>query len=120
MRTGLLSEMHPFTKFIFAILAALLSFFVISFIGALVALIVFHVGKNELTSLLQSTPSEENIPLSKYFQLLQSIGLFLIPAILLARLIFKNGLKSIGFRIDVDSSTVGWVLVLMVFVCPRV
>ena len=112
--------MHPFTKFIFAILLALLSFFVISFFGALIALIVFQVSINELTSLLQSTPSEENILLLKYFQLLQSIGLFIIPAILLARLIFKNGLKSIGFRIGVDSAIVGWVMVLMVLGFPFV
>ncbi len=120
MRTGLLSEMHPFTKFIFAILLAFLSFFVISFIGALVAIIIFHVGINELSSLLQSTPSEENIPLLKYFQLLQSIGLFLIPAIVLARLIFKNGLNSVGLRIHVEPAIVGWVLLLMVFGFPLV
>lgn len=120
MRTGLLTDMHPFAQFIFSILLALFSFFVISLIGAIIAIFLFQISIDELTGLLQNTPDEGNISILKFFQLLQSIGLFLIPSIILAKVFFKDGLQNFGYRKHIDASTVWWVLILMIFGFPLV
>ena len=120
MRTGLLKDMHPFTKFIFLILIALLSFFIVSFIGALIPIFILHISLDELLSSLQNPPIEENIPLLKYFQILQSIGLFIIPAVILAKVFFEKGTGIFGYRDRISVVSFWWAIVLMVFGFPLV
>lgn len=77
-------NLHPLSKFAITALVALLSLFVFMIIAAVFAIPIF--GMETFSSLLNSSIGfdESNIAFLKYFQLAQSIGLFIIPAIILA------------------------------------
>ena len=80
------NQAHPLKKIgvaTFVILFSFLAFFIIS---AVVAIPLF--GLESFSSIVNSTVSmdENNIPFLKYIQVVQSIGLFIIPSLILAYL----------------------------------
>ena len=118
MHTGYLNNIHPFTKIILSFLVAIILFFIVSFVGATIPMLVFDVSMEKLMGSLQDFSDQENIAFLKYFQILQTLGLFIIPAILLALLFFKQGLKQFGFQEKTTITTLGWVVVIMLFGLP--
>lgn len=81
---GIYQHTHPLSKLFFVALTALGCLLVSVIIAALTAMLLF--GSNVLETMMGAGVSfdESNIPLLKYLQLWQSIGLFIIPALLLA------------------------------------
>lgn len=118
MHTGYFNNIHPFTKIILSFVIAIILFFIVSFVGAIIPMLVFDVSMEKLMSSLQDFSDQENISLLKYFQILQTLGLFIIPAILLAILFFEQGLKQFGFQEKTTITTLGWVVVIMLFGLP--
>lgn len=84
------SQAHPLTKIGIATFVILLCFLVIFVIAAVVAIPFF--GIDSFSSIVNSTMSfdEDNIPFLKYIQVVQSIGLFIFPSLLLAILFGGN------------------------------
>lgn len=77
-------NIHPVSKVAIAALVALISLVVFMLLAAILAIPVF--GIEIFSSLISSNLvfDESNIAVLKYFQLFQSIGLFVVPAIILA------------------------------------
>lgn len=84
-------DMHPMSKIAVTALAALLSLIIIMLLSSVLAIPIF--GSDSFLQLLTSslTIDDANIQLLKYFQLWQSIGMFIVPALILA-LLFGNSI----------------------------
>jgi len=84
------SQAHPITKIGITTFVILLCFLVFFIVAAVVAIPLF--GLDSFSSIVNSTMSmdESNIPFLKYIQVVQSIGLFIIPSLVLAVLFGGN------------------------------
>lgn len=79
-----LSDAHPFSKLIFSLFIILLSFLVTFIIGFLIAIPIFHINILDLSAVLSNYSDPDNIQFLKYLQTLQAIGLFIVPAFIIA------------------------------------
>jgi len=93
-------EMKPFSQLMFALFVMVASVLAFMVVGILFALP--FVGMNDLmNSLSANADTPESIYFLKYFQVLQSIGLFVVPPIILALLYHGN----ISEYLQIDRST---------------
>ena len=78
----ILESLTPFTRLLFSILLVISCFATAFLLGLLLAGPLFGVGLNEVISSLSDFGDEKTIRILKYFQVIQSFGLFIIPAML--------------------------------------
>jgi len=95
MKKALLSDLSPVSKIVFTVILVLVSFIIFAFAGALVAIPLFDVNIFTNPDVLNDYSSIENINTIKFFQIIQSIGLFIVPAII-AGYFFHGNLKYLG------------------------
>lgn len=93
-----LSDAHPFSKLIFSLFIILLSFLVTFIIGFLIAIPIFHINILDLSTVLSNYNDPENIQFLKYLQTLQAIGLFIIPAFIIAYLFNQKASSYLKFH----------------------
>lgn len=96
MKPAMFSNLHPMLKFAFAIILALSSMLIFTLLGILAGIPFFDTN---IFGLMQNIESMENINFIKYLQLVQSIGLFVVPAILLGYLFYGTYLKSLSLSV---------------------
>ena len=83
-------EMKPFPQFMFSLFVMLASLFVFMFLAVILAIPFFGLSNlmNNLGSIVIGTP--EGLAFLKYMQVIQSIGLFVAPALILGWLYHGN------------------------------
>jgi hypothetical protein len=89
METGRLAGLTPFNRILFFIILVIACFGTLFLAGSLLALPLFGVTTAELPALLSDYDNPAALGLLKYFQLIQSLGLFILPP-LLAGLFFEG------------------------------
>ena len=90
MKQGFLAAASPLAKFIFLVFIAFACFGITFIIGTIVGLLLFNINILELSSVLENMYNPENIAILKYFQILQTIGLFVLPPFIFAYFINRN------------------------------
>jgi uncharacterized protein len=88
MERSVFNDDFPWAQFGLTILVCLTCLIFFSLIGYLAAVPLFHIHPFDLTRELENM---NNVPLLKYFQVVQSFGLFLVPSLLLGRIFSGNG-----------------------------
>jgi len=88
----ILESLTPFTRLLFAILLIISSFAVTFFLGMVMASPLFGVGMKDILSALSDFENPVTLKLLKYFQVIQSFGLFIFPS-LLAGYFFERSSK---------------------------
>lgn len=78
----MLGTLTPAAKLLFAIAMAFSCFIIFFFTALLVALPVFGLSMENIFSLLSKPEDPKALPLLEYFQVTQSVGLFIAPALL--------------------------------------
>ncbi len=119
MQKGFLDSLSPGAKIVFSIIFALFSMFVVSLLGILPAGILFDMSIDEVLGSLREDKSD-NISLLKYFQILQSIGLFILPALFLGRMFFEKNFPTLVMKSKPGLSVLFWVAALIFFGFPLV
>ncbi|MDP1622378.1 MAG: CPBP family intramembrane metalloprotease [Bacteroidales bacterium] len=89
----LLQGLTPFTRILFLILLVITCFAGAFLIGLLVAGPLFGIGLNDLISSLTDFSDARTIRLLKFFQVIQSFGLFIIPAMLAGYFFERNSIR---------------------------
>jgi membrane protease YdiL (CAAX protease family) len=119
MQKGYLSQLSPGAKIVFSIIFALFSMFVVSFLGTLPAMFVY---KMHLTDIMQTLHEDvsSNILLLKYYQILQTIGLFILPAFFLGKMFFEKNFPSSTMKDETGPDIYIWVTTLIFFGFPLV
>lgn len=79
-----LSDTHPFSKLIFSLFIILVTFLLTFIIGFLIAIPFFHISISDLSNVLTNFQDPNNIRFLKYLQTIQAIGLFVVPAFIIA------------------------------------
>ena len=115
----LFANSNPPTKLFFALFIILISYFLITFSTFLIVIPVYSVSFEELSLLLSEDLYEANLSILRLFQISQTIGLFIVPAILLNYLLFYKGEGFISINPSAHSSYIGLiVLITLIFSMP--
>lgn len=98
MNQTLFYDSHPFVKLIIALFISLVIFLVFMIIAILVALPVFHLNIYELQEVFSDFENVSNVAVLKYFQIIQTLGLFVVPPFVIAFLFYREVGKSLQLK----------------------
>lgn len=113
MKQGILAHLTPFAKLVFLI-TLMISCLILSLVaGILLAIPLFHVNLFSDFSVLSDFSNPTSAGLLKFFQILQSVGLFIVPA-LLAGLFFGGDPLDYN-RLKTFPSPITYLLVTLLF-----
>jgi uncharacterized protein len=93
MKTGVLADLSPFAKLVFVILLVISGFIIFFLAGIFLAIPIYHVNLLSNLSVLEDFNDPRSVSLLKYFQVIQSIGFFILPAILAGWFFEGNAVK---------------------------
>ena len=111
-------DMKPFPQLMFSLFVILVSFLGFMLISIIVAIPFF--GLNSLMNLpsLNEMTNPDSIKILKYFQVVQAIGLFIVPPFILGRLYFGQVSQYLYLNKSFNSASILLVFVLMFFIGP--
>jgi hypothetical protein len=89
----ILESLTPFTRILFVILLVISSFATFFLGGLLLAGPLFGIGLNDIISSMSDFSDVKTIRLLQYFQVIQSFGLFIVPALLAGYLFERNSAR---------------------------
>jgi membrane protease YdiL (CAAX protease family) len=99
MFNGAFNSLSPLSKILFSLFIIFSSLLFSLIVGSILAIPIFGINFFTNPELLADVNNLDYLPFFKYFQLVQSIGLFIIPPIIAAKL-FGNSVKNYyGFHI---------------------
>jgi len=90
MNQTLFHDSHPFIKLIIALFVSLVIFLVFMIIAIIVALPVFHLNIFELQEVFSDFENVSNVGVLKYFQIIQTLGLFVVPPFVIVFLFYRE------------------------------
>jgi len=92
-----LANIHPFSKFIFALFIILVVFLLTFIVGLLVAIPIFQINIADLTQFLSNYNDPDNLRFLKFLQTIQAFGLFIVPAFIIGFLFHSNPASYLKF-----------------------
>jgi uncharacterized protein len=81
MKDPILGHLSPSAKLIFVFLLVIVCFAILSMIGILMAFPLFHINLLKDISVFTDYQNPGSVPILKYLQIIQSISLFILPAL---------------------------------------
>ena len=118
MNQTLFHDSHPFIKLIIALFISLVVFLVFMIIAILVALPVFHLNIIELQEIFSDFENVRNIDVLKYFQIIQTLGLFVVPPFVIAFLFYREVGESLQLKNIPELQVSVRVFLIMIFGLP--
>jgi membrane protease YdiL (CAAX protease family) len=111
-------DMKPFPQLIMAAFVILVSFLAFMVLSMVIAIPVF--GINSMLSIpdVSQLDKPESVAALKYFQIVQSFGLFIVPPLILSYLYSGNITRYLYLNCPVDSTKLLLVVVLMFVASP--
>ncbi|MGD2033780.1 MAG: CPBP family intramembrane metalloprotease [Bacteroidales bacterium] len=88
---ALFANARPCTKLVFALFIVLTSYVLVSTVTILIVVLVLPLSFEELNAILREGLVDADVSLIRIFQISQSLGLFIIPSVLLNFLLFHRG-----------------------------
>jgi len=98
MNQTLFYDSHPFVKLIIALFISLVVFLVFMIIAIIVALPVFHLNIFELQEVFSDFENVSNVGVLKYFQIIQTLGLFVVPPFIIVFLFYREVGESLKLK----------------------
>ncbi len=95
---GLFYNIPAWNKIFIAFFVTMSCFFIFFVIALILAIPIFNLSFSEAEQYLISGPDIGNVSLIKYFQIFQSIGVFIIPSFLLAYIFHENYLEYLKLK----------------------
>ncbi len=112
MTQGFFYDARPFTKLLLVAFLMVCCYLVFFGMGILLAMPLFKIPPGEVIRILEHNEIVANIGLLKFLQVLYSIGLFLVPAMLSGYLIQRNTWK----YLKADRISNYWIIMLVIIV----
>jgi uncharacterized protein len=110
-------SMTPLVKILFVILVIFISLFVSSVLSLVLAIPIFNVGMTDILNAI-SYPSAENLYLVKYFQVVQTVFVFVIPAVFAAWIFSYDTFTYLKAKKAPSPISLLLVLILMIVTIP--
>jgi membrane protease YdiL (CAAX protease family) len=98
MKKALLSQLTPFTKIIFVIMLVIVGLIVAVFGGLVLTMVQYHADMAKAIQILSNIDDPSSIPLLKELQILQSVFLFIVPAVIVGYLFERSSLGYFGMK----------------------
>lgn len=114
MLNGIRANDKPIVKLLISFFTIFLVFSVFISIAIIIALPIFGIDLNVISGDIANYSDPENLPVIKFFQIVQSIGLFIIPPFILAYL-FHGNIKQYLYLDQVPGMTITGILLLTLF-----
>lgn len=111
-------EMKPFGQLMFSIFVIIVSFLAFLVISLVIAIPLFGMDSMLAIPTLNDLHNPESLLILKYFQIVQAIGLFIVPPFFLGYLFYGNIFQYLYLNKPTTSSTLLLVFVLMFFATP--
>lgn len=115
MKHAFLGNLTPFSRLVFAIALAFSCFLIVFAASLVLAMPIFHADLAGILALLGRLDDPKSLPLLKYFQVTQSFGLFIIPAVL-AGYLFEGSSWSYLKAKTTGSTGIYIIVFLMMFI----
>ena len=109
---------HPFTKLLTIVFIMIAGFFVLFLIGFFLAIPIFDLSFSELSNLFATRDFSGRMYLLKYFQIIQTMGLFVFPPFVIARLYANRTGEFLGFVSQPKIASVSAVVVMVFVALP--
>jgi uncharacterized protein len=120
MRDGLLANSGPFAKLMFSAFIVLACFLITLIAGLFLAVPIFGMGFMELIDSLSNITHPDYANLLKYFQVMQSIGLFVIPPFILGWFFGGNSFNYLKLDETIGWGTIALTAVIMISAIPLI
>ena len=113
-----LRESKPSTQLLFTALVILISGIAVMVLSIALVWLIYGISLNEMQNLIQDTSNSKNISVLKFFQTLQSIGVFIIPPFIIAWLLSDKPSEFLQYRQKPDFRSVLFVIAIIYFANP--
>ncbi len=111
-------DMRPFQQFMFSIFVVLVSFLVLLVLSLLIAIPLFGINSMLSIPSLDQLNNPESMRILKYFQVVQAIGVFIIPPFILGFLFYGNSIQYLYLNKPFNFTSLFLVVVIMFFASP--
>ncbi len=118
MAYGLFHTARPFTRIMLVLFLMLTSYLILFGLGILLSWPLFRVPPKEVLTILENQEAGGHIVMLKFLQVLYSVGLFLVPALLAGFLIQKDALDYLQARHSTSLALISLVIILMIVSIP--
>ncbi len=115
-----LREVTPFTQLLFSMVVILVGGILVSMIGFLGCWIYLGVSAETITGMLSNINDSANIPLLKFFQILQTLGMFILPPLVLAIFLDDKPLQFLKLNIKPSWIMIGIVSLIILVGSPLI
>lgn len=120
MLKGIFAEISPTSKFFIIIFIILISFILTNVIGVVFSMLLFNINFTTLSNVLKNIDikNHANINILKFLQILQTIGLFLIPPLIAGYLFSKNTAEFLKLNKKPKASAMLLILFIIISCLP--
>jgi hypothetical protein len=118
MKPAWLGALPPFNRLLFFILLMIASFGAVFLTGMLLAQPIFGISLTQLPALLSDFENPAAIGILKYFQILQSFGLFIIPPLLAGFFFERNPMRYLALNTSPRQLAYWLVVIMLVVLTP--
>jgi membrane protease YdiL (CAAX protease family) len=120
MKNALLSHLTPFAKIIFVLMLVSVGLILAVMGGLLLTMIQYHLTMAEAVLFLSNSNDLASLPLLKELQILQSVLLFIVPAILVGYLFDRSSFGYFGMKKIPSGSVLLMILLIMMVSLPLI
>ena len=120
MKKAWLSYLTPFTKIIFVLMLIIVGLMLAVLIGLFLTMIQYHADMAKAILVLSNVNDPSCIPLLKAIQILQSVFLFIIPALIAGTLFEQSSKGYFGMKIIPSGSILLIILIIMMVSLPLI
>ncbi|MGA2822583.1 MAG: CPBP family intramembrane glutamic endopeptidase [Bacteroidales bacterium] len=120
MKKAWLSYLTPFTKIIFVLMLIIVGLILAVLCGLFLTMIQYHADPAKAVLLLTNDNDPSCIPLLKEIQILQSIFLFIIPALIAGTLFERSSTGYFGMKKIPPGSILLMILIIMMVSLPLI
>ena len=113
MKPSYIGPFHPSLKLLILLALVIASFFVVFLFGTGISLIIFGRDVLDSLNLDPGNLTDSSVSILKYFQIVNQVGVFIVPAILFAWLNDKDikGYLRLSFKIDIRFYILGILII---------
>lgn len=117
MKPPMFTDDKPLAQLVLTIITCLSCLFLFFTIGSFLSYLIYHIHPSDVPVELQNP---NNIPLQKFFQSVEGIGFFMVPAIVLGYAFSGNGFSHLKLNKTPKGKSVLWVLIIAISSIPVV
>jgi uncharacterized protein len=120
MKNAWLSHLTPFAKIIFVLMVVIVGLILAVFGGLILTMIQYHTNMAEAVLLISNINDPSSLPLLKELQILQSVLLFIVPAVIVGYLFERSSLGYFGMNKFPSGSILLMILLIMMVSLPLI